>query len=442
MSADDGLPALPTSVRLGENGRGQDVFGYDADDMRDYARTAVAAALAARQPVGEAWMPIETAPKDGRTLLLGRFNSNKKWRTMRGQWMSQEHIDESWENPEGVEAGWYETVVECDDVPNCWPTEPTHWMLLPAAPGAASHAPQAAQAEQAEAPTWRCFHCDEVFATEVDAELHFGRSEYDKPACQFNVEHIRWMESQHRRNVDDDSDALRTVRSLLNEHEDLRRKAEELGYARGLADAKKHPEDLGLATQPTASNAGEREALSRARDLLCNTPLVTPSEATAILTGAEKRPCTCHPDDNPPIPCARKYALSECRAALATKPPAGEQKPVADLTGWRFVRNEDGSIGIFAPPPEPGKTQRTSGLVTRRQFDTWELLGRLADAAPAQPEQVAQDREDAERWRWVDENKVLSWSAIVGAPVYADEGGIEEFIRRAARTRGEQGGSV
>ncbi|MCO6444553.1 MAG: hypothetical protein J5J04_10775, partial [Anaerolineae bacterium] len=28
-----------------------------------------------------------------------------------------------------------------------------------------------------------------------------------------------------------------------------------------------------------------------------------------------ERPCTCHPDDNPPVPCARKYALNECRAA-------------------------------------------------------------------------------------------------------------------------------
>ena len=27
------------------------------------------------------------------------------------------------------------------------------------------------------------------------------------------------------------------------------------------------------------------------------------------------RPCTCHPLDNPPFPCAMKYALSDCRAA-------------------------------------------------------------------------------------------------------------------------------
>lgn len=32
---------------------------------------------------------------------------------------------------------------------------------------------------------------------------------------------------------------------------------------------------------------------------------------------ADTRPCTCHPDDNPPSPCQKRYALSECRAALA-----------------------------------------------------------------------------------------------------------------------------
>lgn len=32
-------------------------------------------------------------------------------------------------------------------------------------------------------------------------------------------------------------------------------------------------------------------------------------------TAVVERECTCHPDDNPPWPCPRKYALSECRAA-------------------------------------------------------------------------------------------------------------------------------
>ncbi len=33
----------------------------------------------------------------------------------------------------------------------------------------------------------------------------------------------------------------------------------------------------------------------------------------------ESRACTCHVDDNPPQPCARKFALSECRAAPARR---------------------------------------------------------------------------------------------------------------------------
>jgi len=32
-------------------------------------------------------------------------------------------------------------------------------------------------------------------------------------------------------------------------------------------------------------------------------------------TDDKPRPCTCHPDDNPPKPCAEKYALSECKDA-------------------------------------------------------------------------------------------------------------------------------
>lgn len=32
------------------------------------------------------------------------------------------------------------------------------------------------------------------------------------------------------------------------------------------------------------------------------------------MAGTDKsRPCTCHPDDKPPVPCAHRYALSECR---------------------------------------------------------------------------------------------------------------------------------
>lgn len=80
------------------------------------------------------WLPIETAPTDGRTLLLGYTNSHGNWRTLRGQWMSQDYIDSFWEDPDAGDPGWYETSVECDEPPNCWFVEPTHWMPLPDAP--------------------------------------------------------------------------------------------------------------------------------------------------------------------------------------------------------------------------------------------------------------------------------------------------------------------
>ena len=46
----------------------------------------------------------------------------------------------------------------------------------------------------------------------------------------------------------------------------------------------------------------------------------------ALAQGEDTRVCTCHPDDNPPVPCAKKYALTECRkAALAQQ----QAEPVA-----------------------------------------------------------------------------------------------------------------
>jgi hypothetical protein len=48
-----------------------------------------------------------------------------------------------------------------------------------------------------------------------------------------------------------------------------------------------------------------------------------PAAAPVSAQQAPDRPCTCHPSDNPPDPCARKYALSECKAAA----PVSEQQP-------------------------------------------------------------------------------------------------------------------
>ena len=39
----------------------------------------------------------------------------------------------------------------------------------------------------------------------------------------------------------------------------------------------------------------------------------------------DERPCTCHPDDRPPIPCTKQYALLDClRARIAELEKARE----------------------------------------------------------------------------------------------------------------------
>lgn len=51
----------------------------------------------------------------------------------------------------------------------------------------------------------------------------------------------------------------------------------------------------------------------------------------------DARACTCHPDDNPPVPCPRRYALSECRAAVAQQ---GEAVALADALERLHDRRE------------------------------------------------------------------------------------------------------
>ncbi len=80
------------------------------------------------------WMDIDSAPINGVSVLLGYFNSAGNWRTLRGRWFTKERIDYEWENADDFEAGWYEESAEAEDVPNVWPTSPTHWMPLPAPP--------------------------------------------------------------------------------------------------------------------------------------------------------------------------------------------------------------------------------------------------------------------------------------------------------------------
>lgn len=66
--------------------------------------------------------------------------------------------------------------------------------------------------------------------------------------------------------------------------------------------------------------------------------------ALPLFTRPDTSTCTCHPDDNPPVPCARRYALSECRK---TAPPAPADVPISeqvkrmarDAARYRWLRD-------------------------------------------------------------------------------------------------------
>jgi hypothetical protein len=95
---------------------------------------------------------------------------------------------------------------------------------------------------------WRCFFCDEVMTTEVDARNHFGSNEHSEPACRIKaagefalLQALRNAEDLLARYRNEDSDVLRAMWSAQADHLTALRREEERGYARGLSDARGIP---------------------------------------------------------------------------------------------------------------------------------------------------------------------------------------------------------
>lgn len=101
---------------------------------------------------------------------------------------------------------------------------------------------------------------------------------------------------------------------------------------------------------------------------------------------ADARPCTCHPDDNPPKPCAQKYSLNECRADADT---AGA------LTDVRVVECMDSADKAIKH-----KKFETPGF---RDIAWARALILAAPPAPsvADAAGASEDARDAARYRWL-----------------------------------------
>lgn len=160
----------------------------------------------------------------------------------------------------------------------------------------------------------------------------------------------------------------------------------------------------------------------------------------------DDRPCTCHPDDNPPVPCPKKYALSECRAAAGG---SNSQTPVA------WFRIEDGIRTYYETEAWPNMTPLYSHSVpTSATEKVQHPYGRpeREDAYVAAADAAARREEEeerlstaatAERFQTCKDHKNVEWNqpklddddCILCRLLYleAQETLLEEWQQRAKR---------
>jgi hypothetical protein len=121
-------------------------------------------------------------------------------------------------------------------------------------------APASTEATKKE---WRCFHCDEVFTDHAAAADHFGVQIddcADNVACKLNategliVKMLREAQQELRIYHQEDNAAFQQFYALGAQHSTALLREEEKGYARGLEDAKKFPETLGLMCIPPTND--------------------------------------------------------------------------------------------------------------------------------------------------------------------------------------------
>lgn len=93
-------------------------------------------------------------------------------------------------------------------------------------------------AEPTTSLPWRCFHCEEVFTDPAAAALHFGTRLEHQPGCQIDLAEYRRMEALEARYAEEDADVHRAMHRQQSEHQQELRRAEEEGYAKGLAAAR------------------------------------------------------------------------------------------------------------------------------------------------------------------------------------------------------------
>ncbi len=159
------------------------------------------------------------------------------------------------------------------------------------------------------------------------------------------------------------------------------------------------------------------------------------------------KPCTCHPDDKPPVPCAKMYALTECRASayqhaadelerlqrdLAQAKEAiavlSAGRPIGDIIGLHTAQNAIAEAERLQR--ENAELQRSLekamtdfNLAAEAEVQCRSALAALSQEVTKLTDENAELRAEAERYRWLRDDHIgrsLSVSAISWSGLSAD----------------------
>lgn len=163
--------------------------------------------------------------------------------------------------------------------------------------------------------------------------------------------------------------------------------------------------------------------------LLGETPAKTGRDPRQL---SAARACTCHPDDDPPVPCAERYALSHCRAASAaraliaplTRPElealcirlAGPEMPDVRIAAEMEMMGLEGGDANRSVQEEPGRRVRRDTTTPGGTPAAGEHAGLIEEAAwklyqHFEPEHVEEDPTF---------KKAQSWSDVPDRPWWID----------------------
>lgn len=255
---------------------------------------------------------------------------------------------------------------------------------------------------------WRCFHCDEVFTDEHAARLHFGVDEGATPTCLIKGSEGGLVEALRRAEKDaadawfaihnETTDAAKAFHAQAARHQEQLRAVEQVGYDRGIAGAKAHPQTLGLTTISTPPTEAGVEGdpitkfeAQRDRDHLRRgegSPGPADADEAWATSRAERRRLL------PGVLRANAFADQATQALLLIEAAAAlEDRAVDDVVALVETWVEAVPIEDLLRWDNPATTPRHPAP---EQFNTW--LGYLTKVV-ARLHAAERDLRKAKRWR-------------------------------------------